>query len=68
MHGNNTVAFVHFCVCMQGCETPSADTVRGKPTEEERRNILTCPVPRIDPLFGVNGPLAAVLEHLEEHP
>jgi hypothetical protein len=33
-------------------ETPNADTCRGAPTSVQARNIVECPVPASDPIFG----------------
>lgn len=37
---------------LEGCSGP-VDTLRGAPTEQERRNIATCAVPPRDPIFDV---------------
>ena len=35
-------------------ETPNADTVRGKPTSQQRKSILACYVPEKEPISGAN--------------
>eukprot|EP00929_Paragymnodinium_shiwhaense_P085142 TRINITY_DN45594_c0_g1_i1.p1 TRINITY_DN45594_c0_g1~~TRINITY_DN45594_c0_g1_i1.p1 ORF type:complete len:197 (+),score=39.46 TRINITY_DN45594_c0_g1_i1:194-784(+) len=33
-------------------ETPTADTVRGAPSQQQQQSIEDCPVPACDPIFG----------------
>jgi len=36
--------------------SPSVDTIKGKPSEKQLRNISECPIPPSDPIFGKSSP------------